>query len=56
MQKRTVRWLAALAVALMVGMGALLSGTQTKVAYGADTPTATPSQTDGHPSGSGGGH
>jgi hypothetical protein len=56
MRQRTMRWLVALAVALVLGFGMVMGDRQTPVAHGAE-PTPTPTQTtDGQPGGDGGGH
>lgn len=55
MHKRILRWLAV--VMLLGGWGWLISNPQPSIAQDrTPTPTATPAQTDGNPSGSGGGH
>jgi hypothetical protein len=56
MRQRAIRWLAALVLALLVGLSLALGGGRPSVAYGWEpTPTPTPLNTDGHPGGSGGG-
>lgn len=57
MRQRTTRWLVALAMALVLGLGMVMGDRQPSVAHGAEpTPTATPATPDGQPGGDGGGH
>jgi hypothetical protein len=56
MRQRAIRWLAALVVALVVGISMAMGGGRPSVAHG-EGPTPTPTQegTNGIPGGSGGG-
>lgn len=56
MRQRTVRWLVALAMALVLGLSMVGGDKQPPVAHG-EEPTPTPTQTtNGQPGGDGGGH
>jgi len=57
MRQRAIRWLAALALAVVLGVNTVVSVSQPPVAHGEGTPTPTPTETtDGQPGGDGGGH
>ena len=56
MRERAMRWLAALVLALIIGLSVALGGRQSSVAYGqGPTPTPPPAGTNGNPGGGGGG-